>query len=257
MQSLLSRRGSIGFSTVSSVSRPQLSRVTRTRSQAVESTADGSETASRRVLLLGAATAVCVGQSNGQHALASEEEYVPFFGFATPPTSYGGYGGNAKEAPKYTFEYPSGWKPEIPSKEHGLHALARMQVEKGTQGVDGRVVNPRVKGQKAVVITLGRAGEDGKSFRLTDLDSTFQGFAGADYDLQDAFSGASEITKTQKDVDGYTFFSYDIDSPEVRYLSSIVVRDGKVFALFVKSPTKNFNSSEEKLRHMIDTFRLL
>ncbi|KAL6765703.1 thylakoid lumen protein [Haematococcus lacustris] len=246
MQSLLSRRGSIGFSTVSSVSRPQLSRVTRTRSQAVESTADGSETASRRVLLLGAATAVCVGQSNGQHALASEEEYVPFFGFATPPTSYGGYGGNAKEAPKYTFEYPSGWKPEIPSK-----------VEKGTQGVDGRVVNPRVKGQKAVVITLGRAGEDGKSFRLTDLDSTFQGFAGADYDLQDAFSGASEITKTQKDVDGYTFFSYDIDSPEVRYLSSIVVRDGKVFALFVKSPTKNFNSSEEKLRHMIDTFRLL
>ncbi|GFH30040.1 PsbP domain-containing protein, partial [Haematococcus lacustris] len=74
---------------------------------------------------------------------------------------------------------------------------------------------------------------------------------------QDAFSGASEITKTQKDVDGYTFFSYDIDSPEVRYLSSIVVRDGKVFALFVKSPTKNFNSSEEKLRHMIDTFRLL
>ncbi|KAJ9508829.1 hypothetical protein QJQ45_028145 [Haematococcus lacustris] len=200
MQSLLSRRGSIGFNTVSSVSRPQLSRVTRTRPQAVESTADGSDTASRRVLLLGAATAVCVGQSNGQHALASEEEYVPFFGFATPPTSYG----------------------EL--------------VEKGTQGVDGRVVNPRVKGQKAVVITLGRAGEDGKSFRLTDLDSTFQGFAGADYDLQDAFSGASEITKTQKDVDGYTFFSYDIDSPEVRYLSSIVVRDGKVFCFVCQVP---------------------
>jgi hypothetical protein len=34
------------------------------------------------------------------------------------------------------------------------------------------------------VITLGRAGEDNKSFKLTDLDSTFQGFAGADYALQ-------------------------------------------------------------------------
>jgi hypothetical protein len=39
-------------------------------------------------------------------------------------------------------------------------------------------------GQRAYVITLGRAGEDNKSFRLTDLDSTFAGFAGADYDLQ-------------------------------------------------------------------------
>jgi hypothetical protein len=34
------------------------------------------------------------------------------------------------------------------------------------------------------VITLGRAGEDGKSFKITDLDSTVAGFAGADYDLQ-------------------------------------------------------------------------
>jgi hypothetical protein len=34
------------------------------------------------------------------------------------------------------------------------------------------------------VITLTRAGEDDKSFRLTDIDSTFQSFTGADYDLQ-------------------------------------------------------------------------
>jgi hypothetical protein len=37
-------------------------------------------------------------------------------GMATPPTSYGGYGGNANEKPKYTFEYPAGWKSEVPSK---------------------------------------------------------------------------------------------------------------------------------------------
>ncbi len=39
-------------------------------------------------------------------------------------------------------------------------------------------------GQRAYVITLSRAGEDNKSFRLTNLEATFQGFAGADYDLQ-------------------------------------------------------------------------
>ena len=33
-----------------------------------------------------------------------------------------------------------------------------MQVEKGTQGVDGRVVNPRGKDQRAFVISLARAG---------------------------------------------------------------------------------------------------
>lgn len=38
--------------------------------------------------------------------------------------------------------------------------------------------------QRAFVITLTRAGEDDKSFRLTDIDSTFASFAGADYDLQ-------------------------------------------------------------------------
>lgn len=49
-------------------------------------------------------------------------EYDKFIGYATPPTSYGGYGGNANEPPKYTFEYPAGWKQEQPNK-----------VEKGTQ----------------------------------------------------------------------------------------------------------------------------
>ncbi len=34
------------------------------------------------------------------------------------------------------------------------------------------------------MITLGRAGEDNKSFKLTDLDATLMSFAGADYSLQ-------------------------------------------------------------------------
>lgn len=32
------------------------------------------------------------------------------YGMDTPPTSYGGYGGNSNETPKYRFEYPTGWK---------------------------------------------------------------------------------------------------------------------------------------------------
>lgn len=57
-------------------------------------------------------------------------------GLATPPTSYGGYGGNDPNAtPKYSFEYPNGWKSEVPNK-----------TEKGTQGIDSIVTGPRAKG---------------------------------------------------------------------------------------------------------------
>ncbi|KAG2444061.1 hypothetical protein HYH02_009004 [Chlamydomonas schloesseri] len=176
----------------------------------------------------------------------ADGEYATFLGYATPPTSYGGYGGNAKEAPRYTFEYPAGWKEEIPSK-----------VEKGTQGVDGRVVNPRSKDQRAFVVTLARAGEDNKSFRLTDLDSTLSGFAGADYDLQDALSSATNRSTSSREVAGATFYDYDIESPEYHYLVTITVSNGKVFSLFVRSPAKSYPANEAKLRHIVDTFRLL
>ncbi len=46
-----------------------------------------------------------------------------------------------------------------------------------------QVYNPRNKQQQVFVITLGRAGEDNRSFRLTNIDSTLSGFAGADYDM--------------------------------------------------------------------------
>jgi hypothetical protein len=44
---------------------------------------------------------------------------------------------------------------------------------------------------------------------------------------------------------------------EFRYLASISVKDGKVFALFVRCPARAFGRSEADLRHVIDTFRLL
>ncbi|EFJ48657.1 hypothetical protein VOLCADRAFT_109766 [Volvox carteri f. nagariensis] len=199
----------------------------------------------RRELLLsvaGLGLATCM-PSSPVHA---GEEFTTFLGYATPPTSYGGYGGNAKETPRYTFEYPTGWKEEVPNK-----------VEKGTQGIDGRVVNPRMRDQRAFVITLARAGEDNKSFRLTDLDSTLSGFAGADYDLQDALSSATNRTTSSREVDDKTFYDYDIESPEYHYLVTITVSQGKVFGVFVRSPTKSFTANESKLRHIVGTFRLL
>ena len=119
-------------------------------------------------------------------------------------------------------------------------------MEKGTQGIDGRVVAPKSKELRAFVITLGRAGEDGKTFILRDTESTFAGFAGADYNLQvghflgaaadnsclcmvhgachhssesqsivpqDALSSATNIDRTKRTVDGVDFYDYDIDSP--------------------------------------------
>ena len=38
--------------------------------------------------------------------------------------------------------------------------------------------------ETAFTVTFGRAGEDNKKFKLGNVESTLQGFAGADYQLQ-------------------------------------------------------------------------
>eukprot|EP00983_Pelagomonas_calceolata_P110462 1159673-Pelagomonas_calceolata.AAC.3 len=76
------------------------------------------------------------------------------------------------------------------------------QSEKGTKGIDGRVISDKGtkgiqgKGQRAFVITLGRAGEDNKAFKLSDLDSTFAGFSSADYDLQVCDPRQADVSQT-------------------------------------------------------------
>lgn len=201
----------------------------------------------RRALLLGMATMEISLLSSFAPLSASAAEYETFYGMATPPTSYGGYGGNdPNAAPKYTFEYPTGWKTAVPNK-----------VEKGTQGIDGRVFNPKNKNQQIVVITFGRAGEDNKSFRVTDIDVTIQGFAGADYDLQDALATEINRTTSEREVNGQKYYDVQIDSPDVQYLVSVTVDMGKVYALFVKSPTRAFKADETALRHVVDTFRTI
>lgn len=227
--------------------QPRCGSVQAARAAGPSSTA---EQGARRDVLLAFGAASALGLVPAQQAWAEDapapSEYTTFLGYATPPTSYGGYGGNAKEAPRYTFEYPSNWKPDQPNK-----------VEKGTQGIDGRVVNPRGKDQRAFVITLTRAGEDNASFKLADIDSTLSGFAGADYDLQDALSGSTNKSATTRQLQGATFYDYEIESPDYHYLASVTVSQGKIFALFVRSPAKTFGPNAEKLRHVISTFKLL
>ncbi|KAF6256013.1 thylakoid lumen protein [Scenedesmus sp. NREL 46B-D3] len=225
--------------------RPSVNRATRRdviANACKPSQTDSAVTVARREALL-ASIALPLLMQQAAHA---DTAYAQFFGMASPPTSYGGYGGNANESPKYTFEYPAGWKQEVPSK-----------VEKGTQGIDGRVVNPRSKDQRAFVITLTRAGEDNARFQLTDTESTFASFAGADYDLQDALSDATSTDKSEAEKEGIKFFNYKINSPAYVYLSSIAVKDGKVFALFVRSPSRMYASAANDLQHIVDTFKLL
>lgn len=46
-----------------------------------------------------------------------------------------------------------------------------------------------VAGQRAIVITLGRDGEDNAAYRLGDVDLTLRGFAGTDAELMQVGEG--------------------------------------------------------------------
>lgn len=221
------------------------------RCEASPSTPPSSSKNTRRATLLsmGASAVLSANALLLQSGPASAEAapgFETYYGFGLPPTSYGGYGGNADEDAKYTFEYPSGWKPSVPNK-----------VEKGSQGIDCRIINPRNKNQTITVVTFGRAGEDNKSFKLTDIETTVQGFQAADYDLQDAIAMETGRTNGQREFNGEPYYDIQIDSPEVTYLVTVTVNYGKVFALFVKSPTRLFEQDEATLRRIQETFRTL
>eukprot|EP00891_Asterochloris_glomerata_P007426 jgi/Astpho2/7426/Aster-02009 len=175
------------------------------------------------------------------------QETKTLYGRASPPTSYGGYGGNAKEAAKYTFEYPATWKLDTVNKQ-----------EKGMQGIDSRVFNTKIgKKQSAFVVTFGRAGEDKKFSKLGDVEQTLQGFAGADYDLNDALVSATDKKSSSRELDGQIFYDYEVAGEDLHYLASITLDSGKVFALFVKSPARTFATERPKLEKVIETFKIM
>lgn len=109
---------------------------------------------------------------------------------------------------------------------------------------------------QAYVITLTRAGED-KVFKLSDPESTLSSFAGADYDLNDAVTAAEDIRSSKRDEGGRIFYDYEVEGLEVVYYVSVTVDQGKVFALFVSSPVKNFSRSKDTMASMIKSFELI
>ncbi|CAK0736242.1 hypothetical protein CVIRNUC_000714 [Coccomyxa viridis] len=208
---------------------------------------DTSQHFDRRALLLGTFT-FAAALALERSAQAEEEgggDIKTFWGLARPPTSYGAYAGGDQKNAKYVFDYPPSWKVETVGKN-----------EKGMQGIDCRVRN-KIKGQSAYTVTFGRAGEDNKSFRLGDVDQTLQGFAGADYDLQDALVESTNKASSKAERHGQSFYDYELAGPGIQYLATVTERGGKVYAFFVKSPTKNFTTDEAALRSIVQSFRLV
>ncbi len=93
---------------------------------------------------------------------------------------------------------------------------------------------------------------------------------------------ATNRTSSTRNKDGQQYYDVEVDSPvracddddgvclptshppthplstqDVTYLSSITVAGGKVYAMFVKSPTKAFKNNEGKYRDIVQSFRLL
>jgi PsbP len=109
---------------------------------------------------------------------------------------------------------------------------------------------------QAFVITLARAGED-KVFKLSDPDSTFSSFAGADYDLQDAVTSADGIDVSTREENGRKFYDYVVEGSNAVYYVTVTVDMGKVFAFFVSSPAKSFSRSKPTMAKMIRSFDII
>lgn len=74
---------------------------------------------------------------------------------------------------------------------------------------------------------------------------------------QDALTSATDKVTSQREIEGQVYYDVQIDSPDVQYLATVTVNFGKVYALFVKSPTKLFRADEAVLRHVVDTFHTI
>ena len=74
---------------------------------------------------------------------------------------------------------------------------------------------------------------------------------------QDAILYSTEKIKGEREVNGQLYYDIQIDSPDVQYLATVTVNEGKVYALFVKSPTKVFKADEAALRHVVATFKTI
>mmetsp|Transcript_2389 Transcript_2389/g.3997 ORF Transcript_2389/g.3997 Transcript_2389/m.3997 type:complete len:255 (-) Transcript_2389:320-1084(-) len=196
----------------------------------------------RDVLSLAAAAAIA---TSAPPVFAEERDTITFYGAANPPASYGGIGGTAPDKARYTFQYPADEFKE----------LAVSKVEKGANGTDTKFVSTaRAKKQQIYVVTLANEGGSG-GFKSMDADRLLEGVSGSDYVFQDALN-LGEITSSKRQVDDDTFFDYTIEGAD-NFLMSITTRQGRLFAIFVNSPLKNFKEDRAALEKIRDSFRTI
>ena len=140
------------------------------------------------------------------------------------PGDHGYLGGTTKDKAKYSYEVPSDWVEEAPSK-----------VEKGAGGQDSRWVKTGSRGAINVkCLTLNRAGEDGAAFGLTD--KALQAIAGADSKLQESIN--SGTVSSAKSGDYVTFI---ISGGTGDYAVKITIDNtGRLFAFVASTPSDKY-----------------
>ena len=179
--------------------------------------------------------------SGGGDEASQPVTYSTFYGAAEPPATYGKVGGTTPNRAKYSYEVPSTWKEEPTSK-----------VEKGSGGQDSRWVPRGVKGVKAVLVTLNRAGEDGQEFSLQD--TTINALAGSDPNLQDALLNG--LVKTNRsNVEGQEYIQYDIEAAIYYGVKATVDSTGRLFALIISAPDNIYKKERNTYERMLDSFR--
>ncbi|CAL6419034.1 unnamed protein product [Bathycoccus prasinos] len=179
--------------------------------------------------------------SGGGDEASQPVTYSTFYGAAEPPATYGKVGGTTPNRAKYSYEVPSTWKEEPTSK-----------VEKGSGGQDSRWVPRGVKGVKAVLVTLNRAGEDGQEFSLQD--TTINALAGSDPNLQDALLNG--LVKTNRsNVEGQEYIQYDIEAAIYYGVKATVDSTGRLFALIISAPDNVYKKERNTYERMLDSFR--
>ena len=188
----------------------------------------------------------------GASASGSAEEtadgpvtFSTFYGAAAPPATYGTLGGTTKDKAKYSYEIPSNWTEEAPSK-----------VEKGAGGQDSRFVLVGSRGAtRCSVLTLNRSGEDGAAFDLTD--KALAAIAGADSRLQEAITtGEVKSKRSSENGQDYVTFSVTKSTTPGEYAVKITVDNtGRLFAYVLTAPERTFEQERKTFARMLDSFR--
>lgn len=212
---------------------------------AARSSAPGAP--ARRDMLLALGVAAPVLQLGQQLAMPlpafadDEEAFKIYYGAANPPATYGGVGGTTKDKARYSFVHPESWTEDAISK-----------VEKGANGTDSRFSSAKAKKEQAYVVSL--VNEGGRTlFKQNDPEKALESISSSDAILQDSIVYGDVNISTRKSDNGETFFDYEIIASQC-YLISLTSRQGRIFALFLNGPQRNFTKDRAMFDKMQASF---